>query len=141
MKTFNIVKPSDKSKGFVVMSRDSSHVQKVSVMLDCPDSDERSAVITEYLDKQTRTTLDNVTKHKLPRALAKAISPHNSRTSQFHGLPKDHKPGLPLRPVVLSCGSLTEMFSLLLERDLNQLLKFVPAHFQVLVSVLMFYVS
>ena len=48
--------------------------------------------------------------------------------SQFYGLPKDHKPGLPLRPVVSSCGSATSNISLLLERILNQLLPFVPAH-------------
>ena len=89
--------------------------------MDCPDRYERSDVKTEDLDKQTRTTLDNLTKHKLPHALAKPIPPHNSRTSQFYGIPKDHKPGLPLRPVVSSFGSSTENVSLLLEGILNQL--------------------
>ena len=35
---------------------------------------------------------------------------------------------MPLRPVVSTCGSPPSNISLLLERILNQLLKFVPAH-------------
>ena len=80
------------------------------------------------LDKHTRKKVAEITQHKLPQPLAKAILPHNSRLSQFYGLPKDHKPGLPLRPVVSTCGSSMDNVSLLLERILNQLLKFVPAH-------------
>ena len=47
---------------------------------------------------------------------------------RFYGLPKDHKAGLPLRPVVSSCDSPTSNLSLIVERILNQLLMFVPAH-------------
>ncbi|XP_065176129.1 uncharacterized protein LOC135805933 [Sycon ciliatum] len=122
-----VVKPSDKSKGFVVMSRD-SYVQKANVILECRDSYERCDVKVEDLGKHTRKKVAEITQHKLPQPLAKAILPHNSRPSQFYGLPKDHKPGLPLRPVVSTCGSSMDNVSLLLERILNQLLKFVPAH-------------
>ena len=56
------------------------------------------------------------------------MKPHHSRMPQFYGLPKDHKPGMPVRPVVSTCGSSTSNMSLVLERILNQLLSFVPAH-------------
>ena len=46
----------------------------------------------------------------------------------FYGLPKDHKAGLSLRPVVSSCDSPTSTLSLIVERILNQHLMFVPAH-------------
>ena len=69
-----------------------------------------------------------LTENKLPVALANALLPANCRMSRFYGLPKDHKPGLPLRPVVSSSGSPLSNVSVLLERILNQLLRFVPAH-------------
>ena len=46
----------------------------------------------------------------------------------FYGLPKDHKPSIPLRPVISGCDGPTEKTSCLLERILKQLLQFVPTH-------------
>ena len=40
----------------------------------------------------------------------------------------DHKPSVPLRPVISACGGPTEKTSCLLERILKQLLKHVPTH-------------
>ena len=122
-----VVKPSDKSKGFVVMAR-SSYVEKVAIMLEDTENYERCEVTIEELDKHTRAVISKITTNKVPAPLNNALLPRNSRMSQFYGLPKDHKPGLPLRPVVSTCGSPTSNISLLLERILNQLLRFVPAH-------------
>ena len=121
-----IVKPSDKSKGFVLMSRN-NYVDKVAAMLDNLEDYERCQVKVEELDKRAKGVI-KIIEGKLPTALSKAIIPGNSRMSQFYGLPKDHKPGLPLRPVVSTCGSTWSGVSLVLERVLNQLLEFVPAH-------------
>ena len=122
-----VIKPSDKSKGFVVMSRN-SYVQKVNAMLGDSENYESCQLKVEELDKMARSTIDRITSGKLPTALHNALLPSNSRMSRFYGLPKDHKQGLPLRPVVSSCGSPLSNVSLLLERILNQLLEFVPAH-------------
>ena len=122
-----VVKPSDKSKGFVILSRE-SYMEKASVLLDCPESYERCNMKVEDLEKHTRSVVSKIIEHKVPDALAAAMLPRNTRMSRFYGLPKDHKPGLPLRPVVSACGSPSSNISLLLERILNQLLKFVPAH-------------
>ena len=122
-----VIKPSDKSKGFVVMSRE-SYMEKATAMLDCQINYERSEIKIEEIERCTRLTVGKLTENKLPVALANALLPANCRMSRFYGLPKDHKPGLPLRPVVSSCGSPLSNVSLLLERILNQLLRFVPAH-------------
>ena len=122
-----VVEPSDKSKGFVLMSRE-NYVNKVAEMLRNPEDYEQCERKVEELDKQASLTLRKITGGKLPAALSEAILPSNSRVSQFYGLPKDHKPGLPLRPVVSTCESPFSNISLLLERILNQLLEFVPAH-------------
>ena len=82
------------------------------------------------LDNQARVAIKEVIEDKMPRRLESTMTPHYSRFPQFYGLPKDHKPGLPLRPVVSSCGGPTSNISLLLERILNQLLPFVPAHIE-----------
>ena len=47
---------------------------------------------------------------------------------QLYSLPKSHKPGMPVRPVVSTCGGPTRNLSVVLERILSQLLVFVPAH-------------
>ena len=123
-----IIKPSDKSKGFVVMSQ-VSYVEKVNEMLENADNYERCCQMkVENLDKITRSTIKRIASGKLPAALYNSLLPSNSRMSQFYGLPKDHKVGLPLRPVVSTCGSPLSNVSLLLERILNQLLRFIPAH-------------
>ena len=54
--------------------------------------------------------------------------PQSSRAAELYGLPKDHKPGVPLRPIVSACGDPLDKISQLLEKILNQLLKIVPAH-------------
>ena len=122
-----VIKPSDKSKGFVLMSR-SSYVEKAMNLLEDTTSYERCEIKVEELDKRARSVISKITTNKVPGALNDALLPHNSRMSQFYGLPKDHKQGLPLRPVVSACGSSTSNVSLLLERILNQLLTFIPSH-------------
>ena len=52
----------------------------------------------------------------------------HSRTPVFYGLPKDHKPAVPLRPVVSGSGGPTEKAACLLETILKQLLAFIPTH-------------
>ena len=54
--------------------------------------------------------------------------PRHSQCAEWYGLPKDHKPLMPLRPIVSVCDTPCERVSWLLERILHQLLKFVPAH-------------
>ncbi|XP_065176010.1 uncharacterized protein LOC135805799 [Sycon ciliatum] len=46
----------------------------------------------------------------------------------MYGLPKDHKATVPLRPVVSAVDSPVTNISIVLERILNQCLKYVPAH-------------
>ena len=106
-----VIKPSDKSKGFVVMSRE-SYMEKATAMLDCQINYERSEIKIEEIERCTRLTVGKLTENKLPVALANALLPANCRISRFYGLPKDHKPGLPLRPVVYisSCGRNTIHF-------------------------------
>ena len=56
------------------------------------------------------------------------LFPKSTRLPGFYGLPKIHKVGAPLRPVVAASDGPMSRLSALLERILHQLLKFIPAH-------------
>ena len=107
---------------------ESQYVEKVSKLLGERKDYERVTETTTRLDDATRHFVVNNIADKLPEKLEGAVKPHHLRMPQFYGLPKDHKPGMPVRPVVSTCGSLTSNMSLVLERILDQLLPFVPAH-------------
>ena len=123
-----VVKQSDKCKGLVILDK-SDYVDKSRTILN----DRRNY---EMLDKnpvpkveaESKRLFKAVTKDKLPDGTVKELTPSHSRIPVFYGLPKDHKEGVPLRPVISACGGPTEKMSCLLERILKQLLKYVPTH-------------
>ena len=82
-----VVKPSDKSKGFLVMSR-TSYEEKVSAMVGCPASYERCAITVQELEKQVKAIVLPIVEGQVPAKLASAVIPSNCRMSQFYGLQK-----------------------------------------------------
>ena len=64
----------------------------------------------------------------IPPGVYHGLFPQNTRLPEFYGLPKTHKPGVPLRPVVAAFAGPLSPVSILVERILSQLLQFVPAH-------------
>ena len=123
-----IVKQSDKCKGFVILDKD-VYLNKANLILYDPESYEKLPKNpVPNVEAKTKRTLKSITKGKLPDRTITDLTPAHSRTPVFYGLPKDHKPLVPLRPVISACGGPTEKTSCLLERILNQLLRFVPTH-------------
>ena len=123
-----IVKPSDKCKGLVILDK-SSYVEKVKNILENETNYEKLPNNpTARIEAKTKQVFKHTCKDKLPESLMKELTPTNSRTPVFYGLPKNHKAGVPLRPIVSTCGGPTEKTSWLLERILNQLLDKIPAH-------------
>ena len=90
------------------------------------DSIEKNPV--PQVEARAKRALLETIRGKLPDKTIKELTPGHSRTPVFYGVPKDHKPSVPLRPVISACGGPTEKTSTLLERILKQLLKFVPSH-------------
>lgn len=123
-----IVKPSDKCKGLVILNK-TDYVKKVDEILQDDNNYEKlQNNPTAKVEAGTKRIFKAVTKDKLPSTLAAELVPSHSRTPVMYGLPKDHKENVPLRPIISACGGPTEKTSWLLERILNQLLQFVPAH-------------
>ena len=123
-----ITKPSDKCKGLVILDRE-SYVSKVHDILDDETNYEKLPCNpTAKIEAKTKRVFKEASRDKLPESLIRDLTPTNARTPVFYGLPKNHKTGVPLRPIVSSCGGPTEKTSWLLERILNQLLEKIPAH-------------
>ena len=120
-----IVKPSHNGKGFVVLPN-TEYVAKAERILENENEYEKLVKIVDKLDQDMRDFLKELA-DVLDKRLLTATKPHNSRMAKFYGLPKDHKPSLPLCTVVSSCDSSTSGIPLVLERILNQLLPFVEA--------------
>ena len=123
-----VVKQSDKCKGFVIMDK-STYLDKARDILGNSDSYEKlDRNPVPKVEAQTKRIFRSVSKDKLPEKTIKELTPIHSRTPVFYGLPKDHKPSIPLRPVISACDGPTNKTSCLIERILKQLLKFVPTH-------------
>ena len=124
-----IIKCSDKSKSLVAMKTETYH-EKVTAILEDTENYEFIDMTSDCLESRVEQELKKIKplKDKLPRNLYRELFPKNTRLPEFYGLPKVHKPGTPLRPVVAAFGGPLAPVSMLMERMLNQLLQFVPAH-------------
>ena len=124
-----IIKRSDKSKSLVVMNRD-TYKQKCRSILDNRENYEVTEMTREILQKKAEEELKNLSnlKETLPAEVYRGLLRKDARLPEFYGLPKIHKADNPLRPVVAAFDSPLSGISILLERILNQLLRFVPAH-------------
>ena len=120
-----IVKRSDKCKGMVMMSKD-DYVTKAQTIVSTYQPIHTNP--TKKLDKTTGDLIKHTMKDKVPDKHIHAIIPRESRTAEFYGLPKTHKPNNPLRPIVSACGDPLDKLTWMLERIISQLLIFVPAH-------------
>ena len=121
-----VIKPSDKSKKLVAMPKQ-EYVQKAEAILADNGMYEPVDVTISSLEKRTREIIASECSG-MDSKLRTAIMPSDTRFPEWYGLPKDHKQNLPLRPVVSACDSPTTALSIVLERILNQLLQFAPAH-------------
>ena len=123
-----IIKQSDKCKGLVIMDK-STYIEKAqNIVGNTSNYDALDKNPVPKVEAQTKRVFKAVSTGKLPETTIRELTSNHSRTPVFYGLPKDHKPSIPLRPVISGCDGPTEKTSHLLERILKQLLKFVPTH-------------
>ena len=122
-----VIKQSDKSKSLVAMSTE-TYLAKASHILDDHINYEKSDMTAKQLEEMTLSEIEKLTSSAIKDELRTLMKPRNTRLAEFYGLPKTHKQNIPLRPVVAACDTPTTAISIVLERILNQLLPFVPAH-------------
>ena len=123
-----IIKCSGKSKSLVAMNTE-TYLQKMSAILSDEENYEFSDMTAVNLEKRVEKELRQVkTLKNLPPDIYRGLFSKDSQLPEMYGLPKVHKPGAPLRPVVAAFDGPMSPVSILLERVLGQLLHFVPAH-------------
>ena len=120
-----IVKKSDKCKNLVLMDK-TEYIAKAEDIIQNYENTTQNP--TTKLEEETKTLMKNTLKNKIPDDYLRKILPQHSRTAEFYGLPKTHKTGNPLRPIVSACGDPLDKLSWLLQCILTQLLSFVPSH-------------
>ena len=89
---------ADKGNCTVVLN-ESTYKEKIASLLD--------ASVYEILHKDPTAQIERkiwtlLTKHKtiLPTTLKRKLTPYHSKPPHLYGLPKIHKPSIPLRPII-----------------------------------------
>ncbi|XP_074026892.1 uncharacterized protein [Leptinotarsa decemlineata] len=98
-----IILPADKGNATVVLNT-IDYESKMMKLLEDPAYKKIVRDPTTYLEKTTKTAINNspiddeIKRHLIPRE-------KSSKCPKLYGLPKVHKEGAPLRPIVSSVGS------------------------------------
>jgi len=108
--------PADKGNATAVLNT-SDYKQKISLLED-PAYRKLAKDPTHSIERKTTSLLR---KSSLPEETRRRLSPASSRPPRTYGLPKIHKDGVPLRPIVSNIGAPTYQISKHLSGLLNQL--------------------
>ena len=120
-----VIKPSDKCKGLVLLNT-TEYEHKISAITS--DYEPVAKNPTPKLEALTKRVIHATLDDKVPPNVIRAVVPQCSRTAELYGLPKDHKPEVPLRPIVSACDDPLDKLTWVLERIVSQLPPYVPAH-------------
>ncbi|XP_072395107.1 uncharacterized protein [Diabrotica undecimpunctata] len=112
-----IVLPADKGNATVVMNID-DYDKKLTDLLNDTAYEKIATDPTTYLEKTTKAKIkvSNIKKEDQPKLIPREKS---SRCPKLYGLPKVHKVGMPLRPIVSSIGSPTQPLAKFLANQLQ----------------------
>ena len=122
-----IVKQSDKCMGLVIIPK-TDYVTKASDILNSYQKVPNN--LTPALESKTKDLTLKVLRDKLPDRTFFNLLPRWTRAAELYGLPKTHKPGNPLRPIVSACGDPLDKLSWFLQQILTQILQFIPTHLE-----------
>ena len=112
--------PADKGRATVVMDR-SDYENKIKNILSDTKTYEplKKDPTTTFKNKLINTLKEWKKEGRISQNLYRQIYPTSDQPPKFYGLPKIHKPDLPLRPIVSGNGSVTEPCAKHLAKILN----------------------
>ena len=124
-----MILPCDKGKSVCVMTKE-QHKAKVNDLLSDTDTHEQlQKDPTPLFTRKVREALKSVeNKGNIPRSQYLQLYPSDPLSPLFYGLPKVHKPGVPLRPIVSTVGSVTYPLAKYLARLLALLVGNTSSH-------------
>nr|VZI03539.1 unnamed protein product [Spirometra erinaceieuropaei] len=103
-----VILPADQGRSTVVMDK-AHYIQKANALIEdrqayLPCDDKPMGKLVTQLDK---TLADMQTSEAINKSVRLAIKPVDAAAPQFYGLPKVHKAGVPLRPILSLRGAPT----------------------------------
>jgi hypothetical protein len=116
--------PSDKGNATVILSS-TDYKSKIGSLLDDHVCKKLLCDPTSKIEKQTASLIKG---SDLPKEIKKKLIPHAAIPPRLYGLPKIHKEGVPLRPIVNCIASPTYSLAKYLTGLLNPLVGHSPSH-------------
>ena len=125
---YRIILTADKGVSLVVMDKE-DYVKKAEEVLNQPTYRIISSDPTIKYKNKLMNLLESIkTEGGMNEALYKRLYPRGAGCPKFYGLPKIHKEGIPLRPIVSSIGAVSYEISKELARILKPLVGKSPYH-------------
>lgn len=125
-----IIKPFDKGGGICVMDTE-QYINKIFLHLNDSSTYKKLKYDpTQAIRNDVMSTLEYLHHtHKIDEKTFEFLTPPNpARTPLFYGLPKVHKPGIPLRPIVSACDSPTDNISKYVTYFIQPLAEQLPSY-------------
>jgi len=121
LKSDNTIKilPADKGNATVILSSD-DYEQKLTTLINEGNYSKLNKDPSEKIERQIYNLLKKHKNQFLDLERFK-LTPHNSKTPHFYGVPKIHKQNIPLRPIVSSINAPTHLLAKYLLKILNPL--------------------
>ncbi|XP_075732929.1 uncharacterized protein LOC142775416 [Rhipicephalus microplus] len=123
-----VILPADKGNAVVLLDRE-AYNDKVRDLLDSPAYEELTKDPTPSVQREMNKLLADIFKaHPKARNTYLQLICRNGSAPGFYGLPKTHKPTVPLRPIVDFTTSPLRALSKYLHRTLAPLVGQTPTH-------------
>ncbi|XP_070579506.1 uncharacterized protein [Ptychodera flava] len=124
-----VIKPADKGGGVVVMDK-SEYIRKCEEQLnnDTYYTQLESDPTEKYMTELERAIQRWKRKKWISHSIAKELIPKEPKPGHFYGLPKIHKDGIPLRPIIPQCQALTSQLSRYVDYHLQPIVKSLPSY-------------
>nr|XP_047128840.1 uncharacterized protein LOC124809161 isoform X1 [Hydra vulgaris]XP_047128841.1 uncharacterized protein LOC124809161 isoform X1 [Hydra vulgaris] len=126
------IKKTDKGGGICILDKKTYEEKILQLLEDKNTYDELPNDTTEMVtDKIINEIIMMRNARAIPEKVANFILPNTpSRTPLFYGLPKIHKQGTPLRPIVSGCDGPTDNLSEYVVKYLQPMAETLPAYFR-----------
>ncbi|KAM7314034.1 uncharacterized protein ISCGN_003819 [Ixodes scapularis] len=123
-----VLLPADKGKSTVVLDRE-GYEQKARDLLESPAYEKLKKDPTSQIQRNMNKMLSDIFKqYPESKALYLHLICRNGSAPSFYGLPKTHKPNVPLRPIVDFTTSPLRALSNYLHRTIAPLVGNTPTH-------------
>lgn len=124
-----IIKPADKGSATIVMSEEAYIAEAYRQLTDSRYYHKLDEDPTQDHADRVKDLLQEMSDNgHFQRDTKKYLTPHNPQTARFYHLPKIHKPNIPGRPIVSSCGAPTERISEYIDHHLRPLVTKIPSY-------------